>query len=155
MGGRWALASDGIRIMSVPSIRISTQSTLGGEDCPPRASDVEVAAAPLDDLLGVPAGYRESFRVFTFQTCFMTQPAGQAAYCQSKARYSWRIFRKISPYDLWGRPVRVDWKEERSGEGARERASRDTGGTVSRAAFIHQENGRQFWSERMEREERK
>ena len=35
----------------------------------------------------------------------MNQPAGLAAYCQSKARYSWSIFRKISPYDLPDRPV--------------------------------------------------
>ena len=43
-----ALASDGIRIMSVrtvhPHLHSVTQSTLGGDDCPPRASDVEVAA---------------------------------------------------------------------------------------------------------------
>ena len=35
----------------------------------------------------------------------MTQPAGRAAYCQSKARYCWNIFRKISPYNLMGRGV--------------------------------------------------
>ena len=46
MGERWALASDGIRIMSVhPHLHSVTQSTLGGKGCPPRASDVEVAAA--------------------------------------------------------------------------------------------------------------
>ena len=38
--------------------------------------------------------------MFTFRTCIMNQPAGQATYCQSKARYSWNIFRKISPYKL-------------------------------------------------------
>ena len=36
----------------------------------------------------------------------MTQPAGRAAYCQSKARYCWNIFLKISPYNLMGRGVR-------------------------------------------------
>ena len=35
----------------------------------------------------------------------MNQPAGQATYCQSKARYSWIIFRRISPYNLLDRPV--------------------------------------------------
>ena len=35
----------------------------------------------------------------------MTQPVGRATYCQSKARYSWNIFRKISPYKLPDRPV--------------------------------------------------
>ena len=35
----------------------------------------------------------------------MTQPAGRAAYCQSKARYCWNIFRNISPYNLMGRRV--------------------------------------------------
>ena len=43
-------------------------------------------------LLGCAAACRESFHVFTFITCFMTQPAGQCTYCQSKARYSWNIF---------------------------------------------------------------
>ena len=37
----------------------------------------------------------------------MTQPASQAAYCQSKARYCWNIFQKISPYNLMGRGVQV------------------------------------------------
>ena len=37
----------------------------------------------------------------------MTQPAGRAAYCQSKARYCWNIFQKFSPYNLMGRGVRT------------------------------------------------
>ena len=47
-----------------------------------------------DILLGVTAAYRESFHVFTFRICFMTQPASRYTYCQSKARYSWSIFQK-------------------------------------------------------------
>ena len=43
--------------------------------------------------------------MFTFQTCFMTQPAGRAAYCQSKACYCLNIFRKISPFKPMGRGV--------------------------------------------------
>ena len=54
-------------------------------------------------LLGVPAGYRESFR----GTCFITQPVGRATYCQSKACYSWNIVRKISSYNLPDRTVDV------------------------------------------------
>ena len=59
------------------------------------------------DVLGVSAACRESFRVFTLGTCFTTQPAGRgrATYCQGKARYSWIIFRQISPYKLLRRPV--------------------------------------------------
>ena len=57
------------------------------------------------ELLGVPAACRESFRAFTFERCLMTQPAGQYTYCQSKAPYSWSVLRKISPYNLKGRPV--------------------------------------------------
>ena len=45
-------------------------------------------------LLGKPLGCRERVRVFTSRTCIMNQPAGLATYCQSKARYSWSIFRK-------------------------------------------------------------
>ena len=56
-------------------------------------------------ILGVQAACRESFRVFTFRTCFTVQPAGRATYCQGKARYSWIICRKISPYKLLRRPV--------------------------------------------------
>ena len=52
-----------------------------------------------------PSACRERFCVFTFRTCFMTQPVGRAAYCQSKARYCWNIFRNISPYDLIGHGV--------------------------------------------------
>ena len=52
-----------------------------------------------------PAGCRESFGVFTFRTCFMSQPAGRYTYCQSKARFSWNIFRKISPYKPQRSPV--------------------------------------------------
>jgi len=52
-----------------------------------------------------PAGCRESFCVFTFTTCFMTQPAGRYTYCRSKARNSWNIFQKISPYNLLGHAV--------------------------------------------------
>ena len=58
-------------------------------------------------LLGCAAACRESFRVFTFITCFMTQPAGRCTYCQSKARYSWNIFQKISPYKPKRNPVEV------------------------------------------------
>ena len=43
--------------------------------------------------------------MFTFRTCFMTQPAGRYTYCRSKARNSWNIFRKISPYNLLGHAV--------------------------------------------------
>ena len=35
----------------------------------------------------------------------MTQPAGRYTYCLSKARNSWSIFRKISPYNLLGHAV--------------------------------------------------
>ena len=35
---------------------------------------------PSTHLLGCAAACRESFRVFTFITCFMTQPAGQCTY---------------------------------------------------------------------------
>ena len=56
-------------------------------------------------LLGGPAGCRERFRVFTFGTCIMNQPAGLVTYCHSKARYSRYIFQKISPYKLPDRPV--------------------------------------------------
>ena len=56
-------------------------------------------------LLGVSAACRESFRVFTFRTSFITQPAGPATYSQGKGRYSWIIFQKISPYNLLRRPV--------------------------------------------------
>ena len=68
------------------------------------SSFLDVVVCPF--VLGGPAGYWESFRVFTlFRTCFMTQPVGRATYCQSKARYSWNIFRKNSPYKLPDRPV--------------------------------------------------
>ena len=40
-----------------------------------------------------------------FETCFMTQPAGRYTYSQSKARCSWSIFRKSSPYKRICRPV--------------------------------------------------
>ena len=43
-------------------------------------------------LLGVSAACRESFRVFTLRSCFITQPAGHATYCGGKARNSWIIF---------------------------------------------------------------
>ena len=43
----------------------------------------------------------------TFRTCFMNQPAGQYSYCQSKARYSWSIFQKISPYKQMGHTIEV------------------------------------------------
>ena len=43
--------------------------------------------------------------MFTFKTCIMNQPAGRSTCCQSKARYSLSIFRKISPYNLPDRPV--------------------------------------------------
>ena len=56
-------------------------------------------------LLGVSAACRESFHVFTLRICFTTQPAGPATYCRGKARYSWIIFRKISPYKLLRHPV--------------------------------------------------
>ena len=59
-----------------------------------------------DILLGVTAAYRESFHVFTFRICFMTQPASRYTYCQSKARYSWSIFqKKTSSYKPPRRPV--------------------------------------------------
>ena len=35
----------------------------------------------------------------------MNQPAGRATYSQSKARYSWSICRKTSPYKQMGRTV--------------------------------------------------
>ena len=64
-------------------------------------------------VLGVSAACRESFRVLTFRTSFMTQPPGRYTYCQSKARYSWIIFRKISPYNLLRRPVfRFHWHKK-------------------------------------------
>ena len=47
---------------------------------------VGISKGGIHYLLGGPAGYRESFRVFTFRTCFMTQPVGRATYCQSKAK---------------------------------------------------------------------
>ena len=56
-------------------------------------------------ILGVSAACRESFCVFTFRTCFITQPAVRYTYCQRKARYSWSIFQKTSPYKLLRRPV--------------------------------------------------
>ena len=56
-------------------------------------------------ILGVSAACRESFRVFTFRSCFITPPASHATYCQGKARNSWIIFRKTSPYKLLRRPV--------------------------------------------------
>ena len=56
-------------------------------------------------ILGVSAACRKSFSVFTFRTFFITQPAGPATYSQGKGRYSWIIFRKISPYNLLRRPV--------------------------------------------------
>ena len=59
----------------------------------------------MQEVLGCAAACRESFRVFTFITCFMTQPAGRCTYCQSKARYSWNIFQKISPYKPKRNPV--------------------------------------------------
>ena len=43
--------------------------------------------------------------MLSIRTSFMTQPPGRYTYCQSKARYSWIIFRKISPYNLLRRPV--------------------------------------------------
>ena len=43
--------------------------------------------------------------MYTFITCFMIQPAGRCTYCQSKARYSWNIFQKISPYKPKRNPV--------------------------------------------------
>ena len=58
-------------------------------------------------LLSGPAGYRESFGVFIFGICFITQPVGRFTYCHSKARYSWNIFLKISPYKLPDCPVLV------------------------------------------------
>ena len=60
---------------------------------------------PQSDLLSCASACRESFRVFTFITCFMTQPAGRCTYCQSKARYSCNIFQKISPYKPKSNPV--------------------------------------------------
>ena len=59
----------------------------------------------LSHLLGGPAGCRERFCVFTYRICILNQLAGLATYCQSNARYSWSIFRKISPYNLPDRPV--------------------------------------------------
>ena len=38
----------------------------------------------------------------------MNQPAGRATYSQSKARYSWSICRKISPYKQMGRKVKFN-----------------------------------------------
>ena len=38
-------------------------------------------------ILGCASACRESFRVFTFRSCNMAQPAGRYTYCQSKARY--------------------------------------------------------------------
>ena len=73
------------------------------ESVGPRAGTRWASVAPPCSrklLLGGPAGCRERFCVFTHRTCIMNQPAGLATYCQSKARYSWSIFRKISPYDL-------------------------------------------------------
>ena len=52
---------------------------------------------------GGPSACRERFCEFTFKTCFMSQLAVRATYCQSKALYSWSIFRKISPYKQLGR----------------------------------------------------
>ena len=43
--------------------------------------------------------------MLTLITCFTIQPASHAIYCRGKARYSWIIFQKISPYKLLGRPV--------------------------------------------------
>ena len=65
----------------------------------------------LDHVLGCASACRESFRVFTFRTCFINQPAGPYAYCQGKARYSWSIFRKISPYKPMRNPVKraISW----------------------------------------------
>ena len=37
----------------------------------------------------------------------MIQPAGQCTYCQNKARYSWNIFQKISPYKPKRNPVDI------------------------------------------------
>ena len=65
-------------------------------------------------LLGVSAACRESFCVFTFRTSFITQPAGPATYSQGKGRYSWIIFRKISPYNLLRRPVRFSYQAQYS-----------------------------------------
>ena len=59
----------------------------------------------MDTLHCDPSGRRESFGVFTFRTCFITQPAGRARTCQGKARNSWSIFRKISLYKLMGHAV--------------------------------------------------
>ena len=49
-------------------------------------------------ILGCASACRESFRVFTFRSCNMAQPAGRYTYCQSKACYLSSIFRKTSPY---------------------------------------------------------
>ena len=65
--------------------------------------------------LGCAAACRESFRVLTFITCFMTQPAGRCTYCQSNARYSWNIFQKISPYNPKRNPVIVTKVRIRTG----------------------------------------
>ena len=56
-------------------------------------------------ILGCASACRESFRVFTFRSCNMTQPAGRYTYCRSKARYLSSIFRKISPYKQMRNPV--------------------------------------------------
>ena len=49
-------------------------------------------------ILGASAACRESFRVFTFRTFFITQPAGPATYSQGKkGRYSWIICQKSLP----------------------------------------------------------
>ena len=42
---------------------------------------------------------------YTFMTCFMIQPASRCTYCQSKARYSWNIFQKVSPHKPQRNPV--------------------------------------------------
>ena len=60
---------------------------------------------PLFPVLGCASACRESFRVFTFRSCNMTQPAGRYTYCQSKARYLSSNFRKISPYKQMRNPV--------------------------------------------------
>ena len=59
----------------------------------------------VDYVLGGPAACRERFCVFTLRSSFMNQPAGRATSCQSEARYSLSIFRKISPYKQMGRTV--------------------------------------------------
>ena len=57
-------------------------------------------------ILGCASPCRESFRVFTFRSCKMTQQASQYTYCQSKVRYLSNIFQKISPYKQMRNPVR-------------------------------------------------